>query len=91
MYAGGMYVLLINHFIHTKQDILNPVYFLFGVEDNQSYWQSQKLTILHFLLVVMDKVIALDIQLRKYESYGIIYVYTNKVLHIELRSPGIMI
>ena len=39
----------------------------------------------------MDKVIALDIQLRKYESYGIIYVYTNKVLHIELRSPGIMI
>lgn len=64
---------------------------MFGVEDNQSYWQSQKLSVLYFPLVMMDKLMALDIQLCEYESYETIVVYTNKVLHFELCSPGIVI
>ena len=72
--------------MHTKHDTLSPTYFLFGVKYNQSYWQRQKLTVLHFPLVVMDKLIALDIQLSMDHMELLIYIRTNTVLHIELKQ-----
>ena len=55
-------VSVIEHFIIIKTDTWSLVLFLCGVTSNLGCWHSAKLRVLHFPLVVMDELTALDIQ-----------------------------
>ena len=48
-------------YLHQRQ-YLEPSIVSVWNKDNQGYWHTPQLTVLHFPLVVMDELIALDIQ-----------------------------